>query len=122
MTDEQHRTSLADLQREKRQLQVEYANLEKRMAIVEAGIRSHRAALGDKPIMFVNGTPIYRQPLPTEILTEEQVEEMAFKLTGSRETAQAWMDRPNVTLRGRTPREVTRAGEGQRAAGIIRSF
>lgn len=75
-----------------------------------------------KPIMLVNGVPIYPQPEPTEVLTEQQVEDLAFKLTGDREIARAWMDRPNGTLRGMTPRQAIQAGESQKAAGIIRSF
>lgn len=75
-----------------------------------------------KPIMLVNGQPIYPQPEPTEPISEEEVEAMAVKLTGDKDIARAWMDRPNVTLRGQTPREAVKAGQGQRAAGILRSF
>lgn len=75
-----------------------------------------------KPIMLVNGQPIYPQPEPTDPITEDEVEAMAAKLTGDQEIARAWMDRPNGTLDGRTPREAVRAGDGQMAAGILRSF
>lgn len=77
---------------------------------------------GSKPIMLVNGVPIYPQEESTTPVTEAQVEQLVVTLTGNAETARAWMDRPNVTLRGQTPREVVRAGQGQKAMGILQTF
>ncbi|KQR35158.1 hypothetical protein ASF71_16385 [Deinococcus sp. Leaf326] len=77
---------------------------------------------GSKPIMLVNGVPIYPQEERTTPVTEAEVEQLALTLTGSAQSAHAWMDRPNVTLRGQTPREAVRAGQGQRAVGILQAF
>lgn len=77
---------------------------------------------GSKPIMLVNGVPVYPQDLPTTPISEEEVEQIAVQVTGNREIARTWMDRPNIDFEGRTPRQAVQQGEGQRAAAILRSF
>lgn len=75
-----------------------------------------------KPILLVNGQPVYPQPLPDSPIAETEVEAMALRLTGDAEVARAWMDRPNLDFDGRTPRQAVQAGEGQWVAAFLRSY
>ncbi|GAA5503595.1 hypothetical protein Dxin01_03354 [Deinococcus xinjiangensis] len=65
-----------------------------------------------KPILLVNGQPVYPRPLPDTPITEAEVEAVARQLTGDAEVARAWMDRPNLDFDGQTPRQAVQSGEG----------
>ena len=75
-----------------------------------------------RPIMLMNGKPIYASPRQTGPISEQEVEDLAEFVTDSKDVAVAWMDRPNPELRNRTPRQAVAAGDGQEAADILRGF
>ena len=75
-----------------------------------------------KPIMLMNGKPIYASADPVGPISEQEVEALAEFVTDNADVAAAWMSRPNPRLRNRTPRQAVAAGDGQEAANILRSF
>ncbi len=75
-----------------------------------------------KPIMLMNGKPIYASPAPTGPISEQEVQALAELVTTRKDVAAAWMDRPNPQLQNRTPRQAVAAGDGQDAANILRGF
>ena len=85
-----------------------------------------KQAAGDvetrKPIMLMNGKPIYASADPVGPISEQEVQDLAEFVTTRKDVAAAWMDRVNPRLQNRTPRQAVAAGDGQKAANILRSF
>lgn len=52
-------------------------------------------------------------------ITEEDIYLVAAAVTGSEQSAQIFMERPNRLLHDRTPREAVGAGEGRRLMGML---
>lgn len=73
-------------------------------------------------VMTVNGEPVYAEPLSDEPVTEDGLRDLVVLITQDEGVAEAWLDRPNLDLGDRTPREVAREGQGYRAANILRGF
>ena len=73
-------------------------------------------------VMTINGSPVYAEAPDTRPVSEQGLLEMAFRATQNEDVALAWMDRPNLDLDGRTPRELARAGQGHLPATVLRGF
>jgi len=73
-------------------------------------------------VMTVNGQPVYAEPPSVEPVSEDGLRDLAVRVTRDEAVAEAWLDRPNLDLGNRTPREVAREGHGYRAANILRGF
>ena len=65
-----------------------------------------------------DGLPVYFDPADGHT-SEEAIERMAAAVAGDVHVAQAWMDRPNLELHHRTPRQVYRDGDVGRVIGIL---
>ena len=65
-----------------------------------------------------DGLPVYFDPADGHT-SEEAIERMAAAVAGDVHVAQAWMDRPNLELPHRTPRQAYRDGDVGRVIGIL---
>ncbi|GGK34881.1 hypothetical protein GCM10008955_31030 [Deinococcus malanensis] len=73
-------------------------------------------------VLTVNGQPVYAEPPLHEPISEDDLRALAVRVTRDEAVAEAWLDRANLDLCNRTPREVARAGQGHLAANILRCF